>query len=416
MADSAPFFSDQNLHAAKIAYQSVMGEEFFRGPMYILLVAVFLGMLGLGIVIPLLPIFVDNFGASHFWVGALFAGYGLSRIMFTPAIANYSDRHGRKWLISAGLALYTVVSLCYIFAGSVCELFVIRFVHGIASAMIGPIAMAYVGDLTPQGMEGQYQGRLSNVFYLGMGAGPLIGGALYHLSGLSAVFLLMAVLSFIPCLLCIRYLPDSKPEYHKSPSIWKAFLHRRMQASLFYRFINCFPYAAFMVFLPVLAANEDHFSTTVIGLIIAVEVLSMGMSLGYFGRLVDRHKKFWFVVGGTLLLSAGTLVIPFVRNVFVVGLIALCIGVGNAMAISAATAVVAIDGRELGQGVAMGAFNTVVSMGITIPPLIFGVILVSCGVDAIFIISGLLALAALVPFWLLVVRSRKRPAERGVNG
>lgn len=86
------------------------------------------------------------------------------------------------------------------------------------------------------------------------------------------------------------------------------------------------------------------------------------------------------------------------------------------MAISAATAVVAIDGRELGQGVVMGAFNTVVSLGITIPPLIFGVILVAAGVDAIFIISAIPALIALVPFWFLVLRSRKWIAGRVQTG
>ncbi|WAI01719.1 MFS transporter [Methanogenium organophilum] len=205
-----------------------MAEGLVRGPMYILLVAVFLGMLGLGIVIPLLPIFVENFGASPFWVGALFAGYGLSRIIFTPLIANYSDKYGRKWLITAGLAIYAVVSLSYIVAASVGVLFVIRFIHGIASAMIGPVAMAYVGDITPPGMEGMYQGKLSNAFYLGMGAGPLIGGALYHLSGLDAVFMLMSGLSVIPCLLCIRYLPESKPQSRTPPCIWKAFCHRHM--------------------------------------------------------------------------------------------------------------------------------------------------------------------------------------------
>ena len=55
-----------------------------RKTLSILFVAIFLGLLGLGIVIPLLPIFVDEYGASGFWVGALFAGYGLSRILFTP--------------------------------------------------------------------------------------------------------------------------------------------------------------------------------------------------------------------------------------------------------------------------------------------------------------------------------------------
>ena len=55
----------------------------------------------------------------------------------------------------------------------------------------------------------------------------------------------------------------------------------------------------------------------------------------------------------------------------------------------------------------MGAFNTVVSLGITIPPLIFGAVLVWWGVDAIFIIAGILLLFALFPFWYLVLRSRR---------
>lgn len=79
-----------------------MADTLSRGPFFILLVAVFFGMLGLGIVLPLLPIFVDNFGASGFWVGALFTGYGLSRILLTPSIGSLSDRYGRKWFITGG--------------------------------------------------------------------------------------------------------------------------------------------------------------------------------------------------------------------------------------------------------------------------------------------------------------------------
>jgi DHA1 family multidrug resistance protein-like MFS transporter len=373
----------------------------------ILLAAIFLGLLGLGIVIPLLPIFVDEYSASGFWVGALFAGYGLSRILFTPLIGDYSDRYGRKWFITGGLALYTVVSLLYLVPGSIYGLFAIRFVHGIASAMIGPVAMAYVGDFTPKGKEGAYQGRLSNAFYLGLGAGPLVGGGVYHIAGLETVFLLMSAMAFIPCLLCYRYLPESKPIIRTRPRLRDAFFHPRMQANLFFRFINCFPYAAFMVFLPVIAATQYGYTTLLAGLIIAIEVFSMGTTQGYFGRIADRYKRSHMIVAGTLLVSGATIALPFVENLLAVSLIAVAIGVGNAVAISAATAVVAIDGRTIGQGVAMGAFNTVVSLGITIPPLLFGAILVWTGVDAIFILAGILSLVSLVPFWYLVLRSRR---------
>ena len=128
--------------------------------------------------------------------------------------------------------------------------------------MIGPVAMAYVGDITPKGQEGAYQGRLSNAFYLGLGAGPLIGGAVYHVVGLETVFLLMSVMAFIPCLLCYRYLPELKPEISTRTRMRGAFVHPRMQANLFFRFVNCFPYAAFMVFLPVIATTQYGYTTT----------------------------------------------------------------------------------------------------------------------------------------------------------
>ena len=384
-----------------------MEETIPRGPFAILFVSVFLGLVGLGIVLPLLPVFVQDFNASPFWVGALFAGYGLSWILFTPLIGSRSDRYGRKWFITAGLGLYTLVSVWYIFAGSIIELFVIRFIHGIASALISSVSMSYVGDITPRGREGTYQGKLSNAFYLGMGCGPIIGGAIYTVSGLTPVFLLMAIMSFIPFLLCIRFLPEVKPGFRANPSIWKAFTHPRMQAVLFFRFMNTFPYAAFVVFIPVLAATQDGFSATVIGLIIAIEVLSMAISLGYFGNLADRYKRSYMIVIGTIMVSVGTISRVYVRMLPAVALFALLIGVGNAMAIAAATAVVALDGRTLGQGVAMGAFNTVLSIGIVVPPLIFGIMLTVWGIDSIYLFAGVISLLTLIPFWWLVLRSRR---------
>ena len=82
-----------------------MADTIPRGPFAILVVAHLLGLLGLGIVLPLLPVFVEEFNAGPFWVGALFAGYGLSRIIFTPSIGSLSDHYGRKWFITDGLGL-----------------------------------------------------------------------------------------------------------------------------------------------------------------------------------------------------------------------------------------------------------------------------------------------------------------------
>jgi len=103
------------------------------------------------------------------------------------------------------------------------ELLVIRFVHGIASALISSVSMSYVGDITPRSQEGAYQGKLSNVFYLGMGCGPIIGGTIYNVFGLTPVFLLMAVMAFIPFLLCIWFLPEQNPPSTQHPIYGRHF-------------------------------------------------------------------------------------------------------------------------------------------------------------------------------------------------
>jgi len=384
-----------------------MTKNLSGSTLYILLISVFLGIMGLGIILPLLPIMVDAYNESGFWVGALFAAYGLSRIILTPFIGTWTDRYGRKWFIAGGLALYTIVSLLYIFQTSIYELFIVRFIHGIASAMITTGAMAYVADLTPPGEEGAYQGKLSNYYYLGLGSGPVIGGVVYSLAGLDIVFILMAVMALIPCLFCIVRLYESKPDTIKAKPMKNAFFHPRMQAVLFFRFFNCFPYAAFMVYLPVIALVQYDFSTIMSGIVVAIEVISMAMTQGYFGKIADNMRKSYLIVAGTLLLSCAILALPYLSNFFVICLIALLIGIGNAIAISASTAVVAIDGRKLGQGVVMGAFNTAVSFGMVIPPLFFGVVMVVAGVDMVFISSAIISLVTLVPFWLLVMRSRR---------
>ena len=73
----------------------------------------------------------------------------------------------------------------------------------------------------------------------------------------------------------------------------------------------------------------------------------MGTTQGYFGRIADRYKRSHMIVAGTVLVSCAIMALPFVENLISVCLIAFDIGIGNAVAISAATAVVAIDGRTL---------------------------------------------------------------------
>ncbi len=108
---------------------------------------------GVGIVVPLLPIYAHNLGASGLYIGLIFGAFSISRTFFLPYFGRQSDKKGRKPFIVAGLFAYTVVSLAFILSNSVESLIAFRFIQGIASAMIMPAVQAYVGISRPPAVK-----------------------------------------------------------------------------------------------------------------------------------------------------------------------------------------------------------------------------------------------------------------------
>ncbi|MFA5317526.1 MAG: MFS transporter, partial [Dehalococcoidales bacterium] len=144
----------------------------------ILALSVFAGMLGLGIISPLMPIYARDLGATGIWIGALLASYSASRAIFMPFIARFSDKRGRRVILATGLLFYGLISFFYMGVQETWQLLLVRIIHGSAGGMIIPIAKAYVGELSPRGEEGTWMGYYNTAFFAGIGSGPLIGGIL----------------------------------------------------------------------------------------------------------------------------------------------------------------------------------------------------------------------------------------------
>jgi len=108
-------------------------------------------VMGVGIVVPLLPVYAHDLGASGVYIGLIFGAFSLSRTFLLPYFGRLSDQKGRKPLIVTGLLAYALVSIAFIFSETVETLILLRFLQGIASAMIMPVSLAYVGDITPVG-------------------------------------------------------------------------------------------------------------------------------------------------------------------------------------------------------------------------------------------------------------------------
>jgi len=136
--------------------------------------SIFAAVTGVGVVVPLLPIYARDLGASGLYIGLIFGAFSISRTAFLPWFGRLSDTKGRKPFIVPGFLAYALISVAFIYSNTVSTLIIIRFFHGIASAMLMPVIQAYIGDITPRGREGITMGafNMSFLFYLYGTAGP----------------------------------------------------------------------------------------------------------------------------------------------------------------------------------------------------------------------------------------------------
>jgi len=358
----------------------------------ILALCVFSSTLGIGIVSPLLPLFLQEMGATGVWLGLIVAAYFISNSICVPIAGRLSDQKGRKFFLGSGLLAYALISLGYIWADNVALLTVVRFFQGIAGAVTIPIAMAYLGDLSPEGEEGRWQGYASAAFFSGFGLGPLLGGVVTEHFSMTAAFLIMSGLNFVAAFIAFVFLPEStrrqtSKEFHLSI--------REMGASGIIRGLFSFRLAQALgrggiaAFLPIFASMLG-LSTSLIGILLTVNILSVTLLTPLGGLMADRFNRKALTIFGNFFFALVLAVIPLTDNFGLLLGILLIQGLSTALCMPAAAALTVEEGRRFGMGSTMSIFFLAMAIGQAIGPIISGVIADYLSINAVFYTGAIL--------------------------
>jgi len=367
----------------------------------ILVLSIFSSMLGIGIIAPLLPLYAESLGATGIWIGIIFGGFSISRTIIMPIVGRLSDRSGRKLFLSIGLFAFSIISLGYIWADSVAELTLVRFLHGIASGMIIPIAQAYVGDISPEGEEGTWMGYFNAAFIAGFGFGPLMGGALTEYLGMNAAFYAMGGLNMLAFFLVALYLPEvrqRKVTASPNPSFKRISTSGMVKGLLSYQLSFSLGRGAFICFLPIFAAIFIGLSPALIGILLAVNIVLMGLLQVYLGNIADRFNRRTLVALGNLATLVFLALIPLAGNFW--QLLGVCVfgGLGGAISMPAASALIVEEGRRFGMGATVAMFNMAMSIGIAIGPILSGVIADFVNINSVFYFAAAMVLIGTIFF------------------
>ena len=362
-----------------------------RSPLPVIFITVFIDLVGFGIVIPVLPLYVESelFNATPRALGWLLASYSIMQLIFTPVLGRLSDRYGRRPVL-----LFSIIGTGFGFllmgaATTLWMLFAGRILDGITGGNIST-AQAYVADITTPENRARGMGLFGAAFGIGFIFGPAIGGVLSRW-GIQMPFYFAAALAFANAVLLYFNLPETVTPDHPARTSaarrgWASLLgqltHRRLALVLSIYFLFVVAFSIMTTTFPLYTLYRYGYDALHNGYLFAyigtISALIQGILIA---RLVKRWGEMSLVIAGALVLAASLLALPFVgplKGGLAMLLMLLAVfSTGNSFATPSLTSLASKSVGAGEQGGVMGLTQAAASLARIIGPLIGGYLIYS---------------------------------------
>lgn len=370
---------------------------------------------GLGMVVPILPVFVRDLGASGVWLGLAFSGFAITQTPLTPLVGRLGDRLGRRRFILAGLSVYVFIGIGLSMADSYQLVTLLRMGMGVGAACMFPSALAMVGELAPKGQEGRYMGLFMVSFTAGFGAGPVVGGVLKDNFGVEATFLTLAGAAVVAVLMVTILMPSvtgaGRLEERIVPSFREMASDLRVWSLMVFNYTFGLGMGSVFTFIAIYMTESLAASATLVGLVIGSRAIVSSIFQPLFGRLADHVPRNLLVIGGGLLMAAGTEALPLAQSVTLLLALFLILGLSESAALPSSLAITTDLGRVYGYGTLIGFTNAVLIMGV-LTGSVGGSLIESGGsIEDVFRTAGLVILVGVAIFAITWSQGRRRAAR-----
>jgi len=373
-----------------------------RRALLILFSALFLVMLGVGIVIPNIAYRAAELQATSIEIALLFTLYSLMQFLFAPIWGRLSDRIGRRPVLIAGLLGGGAGLLLFGAGDRLMTLYLARGLSGLMSSAALPTAMAYVADVTDEKRRGHGMGAMGAAMGLGFIFGPGIGGALARF-GHATPFLVAGLLMIVTGLAAAMLLPESlqRPTpasdgaWFHLPAPWKALGSPLLR---FYgvAFTVPFAMAALETTFPLLLRDRLGMGAHEMGWMFLFMGTAVFLVQGFaLGRVINAAGEERVMRAGLLINAVGFLLVPQATGAIgMTAALVLC-GVGNQ--VMRPTNASLITKRNLGgQGEAIGVMDSFDSLGRILGPVLAGPVYAWSAHAPYLVSAAILALCLLV--------------------
>ena len=388
---------------------------------WLVLFTSFLDLVGFGIIIPLMPLYVKSMGGTAETVGVLLSCFSLTQLVATPILGRLSDSAGRRRVILTSLAGNAASMVLFSVASALHALPLLFLSRILAGATAGNLAacQAAVADVTEGEARAQGMGRIGAGIGLGLVLGPAIGGWASKL-GEAAPPLFAAALAFVDLIATFLLMPETlkgsrgssrPPPVRGWAPVLELLRDSRVLAVLALSFLTFLYMTNLQVALPLLASARLRWGEEDIGHVFALYGLVGLVTQGFLiGRLTRAFGARRLVIAGALSSCLGLAIVAYARvtPLAVAGIC--CIAVGIALTNPVLSTMASEFAGPDRQGTVLGVAQSAGGLARTVGPIASGALYTRVAPSASFV-GG--ALSALIAFVIaLGLRTPSPPREK----
>ena len=346
--------------------------------MVILFITIVVMMIGFGIVIPILPFYVESMGVSGSGLGFLIGSFSLMQLIFSPVWGGLSDRIGRRPVLMIGVFGNAIAMLWMGLSGNYWMLFTARVTAGILSSATFPTAMAFISDSTSEENRGGGMGAIAAAMGVGMVLGPGIGGWLGDIN-LSIPFFAASGLSLLVLVFIALALPESlAPEKRDTGGKLRGPNFKGMWQSLFgplgylmfLSFLISFGLTNFESIFGLYVLEQFGYGPADVGtLLVVMGITAVIVQGGLTGPITKRWGECRVIQGALLVSAIGFVLMLGAFNYGTLVATIVFFIIGNTLLRPTTSALVSKRSNEKEQGAMLGLHNSFMSLGRIAGPL-----------------------------------------------
>lgn len=359
---------------------------------------------------PVLPLLAAYLGCTPFEVGLIASVSTFTGIIFSLPAGLLSDRFGRKKMLIVSLIVFASAPLFYLIPITIWQLALIRFYHGLATAIFIPISLALVADIFKT-QRGEKLGWFTTSTLIGRFIAPMAGGSLLGMMvmnpemGFKTVYGICAVAGILALIAGLQIRVVSA-EVIKTNSLKNSFevfkgviSNRRILWASIVEGSVLFSYGTLETFLP-LYATQLGMNPYKTGILLSAQIITLSLTRPMMGRLSDKHGRIRQIFLGALFGAVSIGSLGFLTSFPGLLCASVSFGLSLSTVTSATSALIADLTTQENRGTSMGVYGSVMDIGHSLGPLLGGVVSTYYGFRNCFISSALILIIIAIFFMI----------------